>query len=441
MSAPTPITSSIAGAERRRAAPRGVPWPGPRLRSSSVKRRRSTRHGAAAAVEDREGELGRALLARVDGARAARRRAASRTVTSVRSGSTPVRRAARAADALDVVEVARAERAREALGERARPRPRRSSGRRRRPRRWRGMRGSRRRRRRAPRLPRQGASVARRREVGRAGSDGGMQACPPFIGGSAVSPEPGRTSSAASDASPLAGVLRRRRRSLPSWAPHAYPCRCHRRRRRRAAPRRRRSACTRTTARTPRRSARASASAASTSRGLSPEQARAKLRSAVLDPLSRPVVVRARGQALHADARAGRGRGRRRRLRATPRWQRSRDGNILSADLARPPRRVGRRRHRRSTSTTPSARSAGSSSASARTSTRRAVDASVDLESGDVTPAGLEGRPPAAGREAQAPGAQAAARRRRRQDRAARESRSSSPRSRPRSSPRSIRRS
>ena len=173
--------------------------------------------------------------------------------------------------------------------------------------------------------------------------------------------------------------------------------------------------------------------------GLTPEQARAKLRSAVLEPLSRPVVVRARGK----------------RYTLTPEraevavdvdgsvqaaLERSRDGNMLSRtwrglrgesldadvelDIAYSKRAIGRLVKR-----------------VGKAVDEPAVDASVDLESGDVTPQASKDGPPAAGEEAQAPGAQAAARRRRRQDRAGAHSRSSSRRSRPTSWPRSTRRS
>ena len=122
--------------------------------------------------------------------------------------------------------------------------------------------------------------------------------------------------------------------------------------------------------------------------GLTPEQARAKLRSAVLEPLSRPVVVRARGKrftltperakvAVDIDGS----------VRAA--LERSREGSMLSAHVARAPRRVARRRAR--------ARHPLLQGAIGRLVKRvgkavdePAVDARVDLESGDVTPQASE---------------------------------------------------
>jgi hypothetical protein len=122
--------------------------------------------------------------------------------------------------------------------------------------------------------------------------------------------------------------------------------------------------------------------------GLSPEQARAKLRSAVLDPLSRPVVVRARGK----------------RYRLTPEranvsvdvdgsvdaaLERSRDGGVLARtwrglrgesldaalelDISYSKRAIRRLVER-----------------IGKTVDKPAVDAHVDLENGDVTPRASE---------------------------------------------------
>jgi lipoprotein-anchoring transpeptidase ErfK/SrfK len=118
--------------------------------------------------------------------------------------------------------------------------------------------------------------------------------------------------------------------------------------------------------------------------GLSPEQARAKLRSAVLDPLSRPVVVRALGK----------------RYRLTPEQaavtvdvdgsvaaalERSREGNVLA--------RTWRGIRGESLDAELELDIGYSRKAIARLVRRvaddvdePAVDASVDLESGDVTP-------------------------------------------------------
>ena len=173
--------------------------------------------------------------------------------------------------------------------------------------------------------------------------------------------------------------------------------------------------------------------------GLTPEQARAKLRTAVIEPLSRPVVVRARGKRYTLTAeRAGVDVDIDGSVRAA--MERTRDGSILSRTLrglrgesldaeleldigydrraiARLVRRVG------------------------KAVDEPAVDASVDLEHGDVTPQESANGPPAARAEAQAPGPQAPARRGRLQDRARRDRGRRARRSRPPSWPRSTRRS
>ena len=96
--------------------------------------------------------------------------------------------------------------------------------------------------------------------------------------------------------------------------------------------------------------------------GLSPEQARAKLRSAVLEPLSRPVIVRARGKrytltperaavAVDVDGSIER------RAGALARRQHH------QPDLARAARRVARRGRRARHRASPAPPSSGSSSA------------------------------------------------------------------------------
>jgi hypothetical protein len=122
--------------------------------------------------------------------------------------------------------------------------------------------------------------------------------------------------------------------------------------------------------------------------GLSPEQARAKLRSAVLDPLSRPVVVRARGK----------------RYRLTPEranvsvdvdgsvdaaLERSRDGGVLA--------RTWRGLRGESLDAALELDTSYSKRAIRRlverigkTVDKPAVDAHVDLENGDVTPRASE---------------------------------------------------
>jgi len=124
--------------------------------------------------------------------------------------------------------------------------------------------------------------------------------------------------------------------------------------------------------------------------GMSPEQARAALRSAVLEPLSRPVVVRARGErftltperaAVAVDVDGS--------IEAA--LERSRDGNIVS--------RTWRGLRGKSLDADVELDIDFSKQAIKRLVKRvakldePAVDASVDLESGDVTPqASKEGR-------------------------------------------------
>ncbi len=125
---------------------------------------------------------------------------------------------------------------------------------------------------------------------------------------------------------------------------------------------------------------------------LTPEQARAKLRTAVLDPLSRPVVVRARGKrytltperakvAVDIDGSVARRAGAlARRAASSSRTWRGLRGESLDAER--------RARHR----TTPSARSARLVERVGKAVDEPAVDASVDLEHGDVTPQAVRRR-------------------------------------------------
>ena len=148
----------------------------------------------------------------------------------------------------------------------------------------------------------------------------------------------------------------------------------------------------------------------------------------MLDPLSRPLVVRAARQALHAHAASRPRSASTSTAPCAPALQRSREGNLL----ARAWRELrGEQVDERSTldiTLLRSRRSRSSSSASRGRSTSRAVDASVDLECGDVTPQAVARGAAAlqAGRLERA-AAQAAARRQRDAKTVARRRASSSP--------------
>ena len=123
----------------------------------------------------------------------------------------------------------------------------------------------------------------------------------------------------------------------------------------------------------------------------------------VLEPLNRPVVVRADGKSSRS-RRAGRRSPSTSTAPCGPRWTAraratcSRARGAGSAASRSTPTSS-------STSATRRSRSTGSSTGSARRSTSRAVDATVDLESGDVAAAAVQGRRRLTREAAREPGA------------------------------------
>ena len=178
---------------------------------------------------------------------------------------------------------------------------------------------------------------------------------------------------------------------LPSCAPHAYPRVRHRRRGRSLAPRAAREPCTRTTAPTRSEIGKGVRVGGVDICGLRPTRRARSCATAVLEPLSRPVVVAHAGERykLRPARREGGGRHRRvgrRRAGALARREHAR------AHVARAARRVAGRRRRprrqllqaggRAGSSTASAQAVDEPAATRRSSSRRATSTPREAEHG-----------------------------------------------------------